>query len=136
MFKVRFHLLRGPQFGHWQVKQVDPWAELPVQYFDPKLFQLHMFDCTLINKKGTAKRIFEGGEKNVCAWILCGTVASQPAQPKSASKVFKLVHSAEQLFYNPRVAPHWTDSRGINFDGVRLPALRTADHRVYNVRLM
>ena len=60
--KVRFNLGRGKNFMKWKVTYPDR-----VEYHNPNDVQLVMTDCVFKNHKGVAQKIFNDGEKVVCA---------------------------------------------------------------------
>ena len=103
MYKVRFHLAKGPNFMHWQVKS----CEGEVQYFDPDKFSLQMYECVLKSAKATATKINQGANKSVCAWIECEDFV---AVFKKDMDLFDIIR------YNPRKAPHWCDEHGDDID--------------------
>lgn len=103
--KVRFHLAQGPNFKNWQVKCGDS-----VEYYDPSLVRLHMKVCKLRNQPATAKKIFAGDNKTVCAWIECDKVVVVPASVEGVPKV------SDFLYYNPKKNPYWHDPQGNNRD--------------------
>lgn len=116
-FQVRFHLGKGKHYQHWQVK-----CGAGVRYYDPAEVSLTMLDCQLRNQPGMAKRIFDGANKSVCAWIDCNElmIDSPEGTPPGLP-----------VFYDPRVAPHWRNLTGGNIDGMRLEVLRTKSRSVF-----
>ena len=114
-YQVRFHLGKGPNFGHWQVK--GPGG---IQYHDPATTSLTMLDCQLRNQRGTAERIHGGEHKKVCAWVDCNEVLVTGRQSPIGVPVM----------FDPRVAPHWRNRDGRNIDGTRPEVLRTEGRRV------
>ena len=92
--KVRFNLGRGKNFMKWKVTYPDR-----VEYYSPNDVQLVMTDCVFKNYKKVAKKIFDGGEKVVCAWILCKNIEVY------SGKWFK--DESMRVRYNPRVQPNW-----------------------------
>jgi len=93
--KVRFHLGRGPNYMKWKVESKEGIA-----YYDPEEYSLVMTGCTLKNYKKTAEKIYNGGEKVVCAWVLCNKVSIALLQNDVTNK--------HQIKYNPRILPNWT----------------------------
>ena len=67
--KVRFNLGRGKNYMKWKIE-----SKSGVEYHSPDNVQLIMFNCVLKNNKKMAQRIFNGENKNVCAWILCESI--------------------------------------------------------------
>jgi len=119
--KVRFHLGQGPHYQHWQITHADGSKE----YHHPETTQLRLSVCRLHNQPSTARRIHEGANKTVCAWISCQKVEVLPLlTPPSASDF------SESIAYNPRVAPHWRH-HGQNADGRHYAELHTAGRAVF-----
>ena len=102
MYKVRFHLGAGEHFMHWQVKNV---KTNHIEYIPPEKFSIVMHECKLRNHKSTAKKINEGANKTVCAWIECEDL-------RITSRTIPGSVLDWELRYNPRVEPRWTDSHG------------------------
>jgi len=48
-----------------------------------------------------AKKIFDGGNKTVCAWVLCDEVVI------NTSEFLQLDTYCHKFKYNPRVQPNW-----------------------------
>ena len=116
-FKVRFNLGAGEHYMKWKVTSPDG----KVNYYDPELVSLHMYDCKLRNHPTTAKKIHDGANKTVCAWIDCDDVRIYP----------KFEFEAEPVIYNPRNAPHWCDINGKNVDNKKYKHLYTNHKKVY-----
>jgi hypothetical protein len=109
-YQVRFHLGKGENHGKWQVKSM-----AGVRYYDPATVSLTLLDCQLRNQPATAKKVYDGANKSVCAWIDCNEVLT--AAPHTPAGL--------PVSYNPRVAPHWRDEAGENIDGKRIGLLRS-----------
>ena len=122
-FKVRFNLGRGKNFMKWKVQYPDG----KVEYHSPTDIQLVMHLCHLKNQKKTAQKIFDGGEKVVCAWVLCKelTIAW-------SSNFVQADITGERVSYNPRVTPHWMLD-GENVDGMSVDKLVTVDYGIYKI---
>ena len=116
--KVRFNLGKGQNFMKWKVQYPDGQS----LYFSPSEFQLVMHDCTFKNHKSTAKKIFDGGEKVVCAWVLCKEISIYGQQ------VIK--DESTRVRYNPRVQPNWLLD-GEVMDNKTASKLHTIDYGVY-----
>lgn len=104
MYKVRFNLGTGKNFLKWKITHPDG----KVEYYEPYDVVLKMSDCFLRNQFGTAKKIFDGANKTVCAWVEAKDVRVLTQR--------QLEVGFEQVSYNPRVAPHWM-CNGKNVDG-------------------
>lgn len=110
MIKVRFNLGKGKNYKKWQVKR-----GTKVEYFDPDVCQLKMFDCKLRNQPKTATKIFQGRNKTVCAWIDCSTI--------EISQTTQEVENNSRIHYNPKVAPFWQNEQGLNVDNAHFDFL-------------
>lgn len=98
--KVRFNLGAGKNFMKWKVQYPDG----TVEYHSPTEVQLLMQGCTLKNHKKVARKIYEGGEKVVCAWIVCSSIK---VVTTNIANELDTILFGEQIKYNPRVTPHW-----------------------------
>ena len=121
-FKVRFNLGRGKNFMKWKVQYPDG----KVEYHSPTDVQLVMHLCHLKNQKKTAQKIFDGGEKVVCAWVLAKELTIIKSGFVQADR------TGERVSYNPRVTPHWM-LNGENVDGLPVDTLVTVDYGIYKI---
>jgi len=121
-FKVRFNLGRGKNFMKWKVQYPDG----KVEYHSPTDIQLVMHLCHLKNQKKTAQKIFDGGEKVVCAWVLAKELTIIKSGFVQADR------TGERVSYNPRVTPHWM-LNGENADGLPVDTLVTVDYGIYKL---
>jgi hypothetical protein len=120
--KIRFNLGKGKNFMKWKVQY--PNGE--IEYHSPADVQLIMHDCILKNHKKTAQKIFDGGEKVVCAWILCKSLVI------TSNDFIQADLFGERVRYNPRVTPHWM-LNDENVDGLPVDKIVTVDYGVYMV---
>lgn len=90
--KVRFNLGRGNNYMKWKIQYPDG----RVEYVSPEETNLLLNKCIVKNNKKIAKKIFDGANKTVCAWILCESVGFT-----------KINYKLTPLSYNPRAAPNW-----------------------------
>ena len=127
-YRVRFHLGKGPHFGHWQITEHRADGTKHVQYFDPQVTQLWLFGAKLRNQRATAKKIHAGAHKKVCAWIEATNVWIL-SQPK-LDTVFDS-QRFQAIRFNPKIAPHWTDAQGGNLDGQSFDRLVTFGKGVF-----
>jgi len=118
--KVRFNLGRGQNYMKWKVQYTDG----SVEYHSPSEVQLVMDDCILKNYKSVSQKIFEGGNKTVCAWVLCKSLAIKKNDFIKADTI------GERVRYNPRVTPHWM-LNDENVDGRALEKLFSVDFGLY-----
>lgn len=122
-YRVRFHLAKGDNFMKWQVfdRQYNTKS-----YFDPSFKTILMRDCVLGNRPATAKRIFEGENKTVCAWVSCDDIQVWD------SDTVKVDTSAMTHYkYNPRKNPHWFTDTHDNRDGLKLETMMTNNRAIY-----
>ena len=118
-YRVRFHLARGENYMKWQITDTHFGR---VMYFNPDNVELVMFNCRLMNQRGTANKIHEGANKTVCAWIQCKDlminlkrdIRGLPAVNSGWSE--RNLDKVGAVSYNPRKAPHWCDENGNNID--------------------
>lgn len=122
-YKVRFHLGRGKNFMKWQVTSPCGFVE----YYDPTECQLILTDCVVKNSRKVAEKIFNGGEKVVCAWVLCDAIHINFIAPfiQADNK-----DQSNRLRYNPRVTPNWVYG-GVVVDGCKFQKLVSVDRGLY-----
>jgi hypothetical protein len=102
--KVRFNLGRGANYMKWKVQ----YPNGVVEYHNPSETQLILNGCQLRNYKGVAKKIFDGGNKTVCAWVLCDEIEIITLTTTNYLKLFTQFDLMfDRLKYNPRVKPNW-----------------------------
>ena len=95
-------------------------------YFDPNSMSLFMKNCELGNHPATAKKIYKGDNKTVCAWISCDDYQAWD------NERFTLNADAMTHYkYNPRKNPHWFTDTHNNRDGLRLDTMITQNRAVY-----
>jgi len=119
MYKVRFNLGTGKNFLKWKITHPDG----KVEYHEPNDVILDMTDCFLRNQFGTAKKIFDGANKTVCAWVEAKDV--RVLTPFNQSPVV-----LEQVSYNPRVAPHWM-CNGKDVDGESFESIISINRNLF-----
>jgi hypothetical protein len=120
MIKVRFNLGRGGYYRHWQVTKFPN-----VDYFDPSKYSLILSGCRLKNVRNVADKIFNGQNKDVCSWVICDEVI--------ATQEFPEVNLENEIAYNPKINPFWTDSLGNNIDGSRYKKIVSVGKRLYHI---
>ena len=119
-YRVRFHLAKGKNFMKWQVFDKLHGTK---DYYDPDTRSIIMRDCLLGNHATTAKKIFDGENKTVCAWVACNEVCVVDSAPT----VGKLTHYK----YNPRKNPHWHTDTLNNADNLKFNVMVTNKRKVY-----
>ena len=120
--KVRFNLGRGKNFMKWKVQY--PNGE--VEYYDPTSTQLVMVNCQLRNHKKVAEKIYNGGEKVVCAWVLCESIVI------NTNKFLQLDTYCHRIKYNPRVQPNWL-LNGEIVDNQKYEQIGSVDFGLYKI---
>ena len=121
--KVRFNLGKGKNFMKWKVQ----YPNGNVEYHNPTEVQLVMKDCQLRNHKKTAEKIFKGGEKVVCAWVLCEEIEIR----KTNFAQWDLI--CDRIKYNPRVQPNWI-LNGAVVDNLKIEVIGSVDYGLYKIR--
>tara|TARA_R110000772_G_scaffold30837_1_gene76612 strand:+ start:279 stop:665 length:387 start_codon:yes stop_codon:yes gene_type:complete len=124
MYKIRFNLGRGDNYRKWKV--IDK-TDNSFQILDPEKGSIIMNECRLINKKGGAKKIFNGKNKFVVAWVLCKSFDF------IEDSIFGLDYDPcvdAEVSFNPRVKPNW-ECFGQDFDGTFHDTLYTVGNKVH-----
>ena len=124
-YEIRFHLGKGPNYGHWQVKAMCGRKKLQEFYYDPFYYQIEMVGCKLVNKINKAKKVHEAGVKDVAGWVECDEVIINNEIG---------IDNLEKLYYNPIRDVHWrreSDSGEFAWDGSEYATLITNNKQVY-----
>jgi len=129
MYKVRFHLARGKNFMKWQIKYLgtEDGRDDRVSYVNPLDNQLAMLGCKLSVQPTAAKKIHDGANKTVCAWIECEEV-----QVLSVDRI-KPNEQDYRIRFNPRVSPNWIDENNTIVSGEQYQILFTSDRTLWAV---
>ena len=123
--KVRFHLLKGQHYKHWQVIIMQGKSKVDEYYYDPNEYQLEMRGCKLVNQVARAKWVNKKQKKNVSGWVRCDEVMVARNIP---------VDNLEKLYYNPIRDPHWrreSDCNEFIWDDSEYSTLITNGRQVY-----
>jgi hypothetical protein len=123
--EVRFHLSRGENYMHWQIKILQGGKKVDVYYYDPAEYQLEMIGCKLVNRPNKAKQVFEAGVHDVSGWVRCQEVRPVRQMP---------VENLEKLYYNPLRDPYWrreSDCNEFIWDNSEYATLITEGKQVY-----
>ncbi len=123
-YRVRFHLAKGDNYKKWQVFDKQHNTK---DYFDPDSKSIIMFGCELGNHPKTAKKIHEGANKTVCAWVACDDINVQDGNKMIPPMLNGMTHYK----YNPRKNPHWFTDTHDNRDGVKFKVMMTHKRKVY-----
>ena len=123
--RLRFNLGAGENYMKW--KHTNPSGF--VEYFNPSEVSFVCKGAKLRNQKGTAKKIFSGENKTVCAWIDCDTLMVFRHTTLLVDK------GSKELAYNPRVAPHWRDDAGNDLDNSMYDELMIVGRKVFTENL-
>ena len=98
-----------------------------------------MQDVTLVNHKSVARKIHEGANKTVCAWLRPKRVEVGTLNIDDLNKAFDMMLDMRkdgtlvQVMYNPREFPHWVDNSGNNLDGKTLRKAMTIGKLIYAI---
>ena len=111
--KIRFNLSRGENYKKWVV-----YNKKEKIYIDPKKYNLSLFKCKLKNNSSKAKKIFNGENKEICAWIEFEKIKIYPS---------KKIELKNRLRYNPKIKPFWTNEKEENLDGIFFEKIETYD---------
>ena len=122
-YKVRFHLGRGKNYMQWQITNNKTKEKV---YASPKSTIVMMEGCELGNRPSVAKKIFEGENKTVCAWISCDDV-----RVVGADLITPDQFDMSQYKYNPKKNPHWFSDDEDNCDGKVFERMMTVNRQVY-----
>lgn len=124
-YKLRFHLAKGKNFMKWQL--TSPSGE--VSYFSPDTTSICLFGCKLRNRPSTAKRIYEGENKSVCAWV-----EAEDIQVLHDKDPFIDHLTDRELYFNPKRQPHWAyQSEVWDIDNKKIPLIVTRKNRLYEI---
>ena len=116
-YTLRFNLGAGKHHKKWKLTDTKTGV---ADYYDPETTQFRLTDCRLVNQGATARRIYEGEHKKVCAWV--------------SFKEYKIVTGnkpTRPVMYNPRVAPFWRNAFGENLDGSLIKCLQTVGRELF-----
>lgn len=122
MVKVRFNLSRGENYMKWKIEYPDGTKE----YLSPTYCQLIIRNALVKNNKTQAQKIFDGGNKVVCAWIMCESIEIVREYPFTAFDEF----NTNRLSYNPRVKPYWV-YKDIDVDGGLFETIGSVNNKLY-----
>ena len=115
---IRFNLGKGKNFLKWKVT----YPTGAVRYYEPSEVVIKLKGCKLRNQVGGAKKIFEGANKFVVAWV--------EADEVKVLKQTQLEVGFDKVAYNPRVAPHWIVD-GKNADGNEYEAIVSINRELF-----
>lgn len=124
-YEVRFHLGKGPNYGHWQVKAMCGREKLQEFYYNPAEYKLEMIGCKLVNKLNKAKKVHAAGVKDVAGWVACDDLRINNEIE---------IDNLERLYYNPIRDPQWrreSDCGEFAWDDSQYATLITQDRQVY-----
>ena len=118
-YKIRFHLAKGENFMKWQIRKGNM-----VSFYDPEEVSIYIKKGKLFNRKTTARKIHEGANKEVCAWI-------------ESDRVFVIdkkedVEHLDKVSYNPKVTPNWV-MEGEDVDGQTIHTIVSKGRELYGL---
>ncbi len=118
VYIVRFNLGAGVNYLKWKI--TSPLGV--VEYLDPNKVSISMYGCKLVNQKSTAKKIHDGANKSVCAWIEAAEVHIGHCSIDTSLLT--------KVSYNPRVTPNWVMNNE-NVDKHLIDALITQGRSIW-----
>jgi hypothetical protein len=118
-FKIRFHLGAGENYMKWRIEDT---TTKNVWFFEPEDFTAVIINGKLHNHPSTAKKINDGANKTVCAWIMAEDVVMYSNEN---------MWMRGQVAYNPRVMPHWIDNNGNNVDKHEYAEMLIDNKKIY-----
>lgn len=127
MFRVRFHLAKGKHYMHWQV--IDD-IKKTVTYYNPSEYNLELVGCKLCNRPNVARKIKEGADKSVCAWVECEKVGAFTVR-RGFNPI--CVFSSSEIRYNPRVSIHWHSNNISNADNYHMSCIMSYGRKLYMI---
>ena len=130
-YTLRFHLGKGRNYKKWQLKRMSPVGKfaLTTNYYEPENFHAILYNCKLRNQEATAKKIHEGMNKTVCAWVQFEDIhLLGDSVPHSLMSLL-----GESYRYNPRKQPNWVSDTSDNADGVELPLVLVTNRMLYAI---
>jgi hypothetical protein len=117
MYKIRRHLANGPHKGFWQVRSDSG----TVEYY-PSGTTIGVFNATLINYKGTAEKINQETNKEVCAWVECERYSVVHSEVTNYGKI--------EIVYDPKKLPYWHSGLN-NSDGAKFKSGNLTNGKFY-----
>ncbi len=119
IYRIRFHLQHGPNYLQWQVRR----RNTIISYHEPDSTHIVMSGCILKNITYMANKFHNGAAKDVCAWVECENYHLLGGIPES--------ECGSEIRFNPRIAPYWTDSEGMNIDNTSYAGIISVGRRLY-----
>ena len=126
--KVRFNLGRGKNYLKWKIE-----SKSGVEYHYPADVQLILHNCILKNNRKTAEKIFNGMNKDVCAWVLCESITIKHKDNVNSYHDFEKVWVKDKLSYNPRKQPYWVYN-GFEADNEKFEKIVSVDYGLYGLK--
>lgn len=122
MYAIRRDLKGGKTHGFWQISKCRIRSKLgkAIEYIDGKKYTLILKGCYLHNSVAAAKKIFEGADRERCAWIVCDSFEIVP---------IKDIDGIE-ISYNPKKSPHYLCDDE-NVDKTEHDCITTKNYQMY-----
>lgn len=117
-YKLKFHLGKGKNYQKWQLR-----SENTVDYYDPNLVNLVLFDCYLSNQINAAKKIHAGGNRQPIAYIWFNNF--------EISQNLEHLNLDQPIYYNPKIVPYWRSHQGNNIDKTYYQHIITVNRTPY-----
>ena len=107
-YRIRFSLTKGENYRKWRI--VDTFNNT-VEYYDPDITFMYLYDSVLHNRPHIAQTIFNGGNELVCAWIDSDNIDIRNKDNKCDVIDYIVNENGYEITYNPKVYYHWVDTR-------------------------
>lgn len=131
-YKLRYHLARGRNYKKWQLKHMSPVGKFALDTFyrKPDDFVALLHNCRLRNHGSVAKKIHDGMNKTVCAWI-----EFDDFHEITGNHIPKILLSQtdSKYTYNPHKAPNWTSEISDNEDDAVIPLMLVYKTNLYGI---
>ena len=129
MITVRFHLGRGANFMHYQIRGLkgkSGQSSEIIEYVDPEKHSIVFHNCRLHNQAKASQKILDGGDKKPCAWLIA----------ESYEVIETIPPTGNQIAFNPRKSAHWNLMNGNeiiqdNIDGMEFKTITTNSNKLY-----
>ena len=102
---IRFNLGLGKNYKKWRIRDKNG----VVSFYDPNIVTIIIYNGLLVNHRGVANKIYNGGHKVVCAWVSCDDY-------EIIGRFDEIGDDYCRIYYDPRKTPNWLDWDGTVID--------------------
>jgi hypothetical protein len=131
-YTLRYHLARGRNYKKWQLKKMSPVGKfaMATEYHRPDGFVALLHNCRLRNHGAVAKRIHDGMNKTVCAWVEFDDY--HLVRGEHLPRIL-MGQTDKRYMYNPRKHPHWVSGVSDNEDNAVVPLMLVHNRNLYGI---